>query len=64
MGGLMKEICMLSNLKIATIIIQGDSDPLVLLTAAKELVVIIPGAEWCIIKGWDTIYQLNLLKRS
>ena len=41
----------LSKLKIPTMIIHGDSDPLVLLIAAKELVETIPGSELCVIKG-------------
>jgi len=41
----------LSYLQIPTMIIQGDSDPLVLLAAAKELAETIPGAELCIIEG-------------
>lgn len=41
----------LSILKIPTMIIQGDSDPLVLMEAATELVETIPGAELCMIKG-------------
>jgi pimeloyl-ACP methyl ester carboxylesterase len=54
----------LAQIKVPTMVIHGDSDPIVKLESGKEVAATIPGSELCIIKGRGTIFQWNLLMFS
>lgn len=62
-GGNCDRRSQLSTLKIPVMIIQGDSDPLVLMEAAEELVETIPGAELCMIKGMGHDLSIKFIDR-
>ena len=51
----------LAKIKISTMVIHGDSDPLVSLEAAKEITTSIPHSQLHIIKGMGMIFPLSLL---
>lgn len=51
----------LAQIKIPTIVIHGDTDPLVTIESGKEVAATIPGAELCIIKGMGHDISLKFI---
>jgi len=52
----------LANIKVPTMVIHGDSDPLVPLTSGKEVAATVPGAELIIVKGLGHDISLKFTK--